>query len=216
VPGGVHTRREALKRGLALVGAAGTGALLFDAAPAAADGNDGPTTSTSSTTSTTLGPNDASGGDGGAPAPADDHGRAPLALTGTGFDVSAPDFAGGTLPAPGQRLLTSGVLLDASGAPAGQVVGAYVQLVPFGQAGPTDPVSLLDEVLVLADGTICGRGLATADLTAPVTFAVTGGTGRYAGMSGAWTGAQQFLSLGGDGSAQVTFTPKAEGSHGGS
>jgi hypothetical protein len=201
----VHTRREALKRGLALIGAAGTGVLLFDAAPAGADTGDGGSASGQIGASSP-------GGDGAQGSAGDDGRRAPQVFTGAGLDVSAPDFVGGTLPAAGQRLLVAGALLDATGAAVGQVVGTYTQLVPFGQAGPGDAVSLLEEVLTVNDGTIWGRGVVIGDIGSPVTFAVTGGTGRYAGLTGTWTGAQQFLSLGGDGSAQFTFTTTAEGS----
>jgi hypothetical protein len=114
-------------------------------------------------------------------------------------------------------LVITGDLFDAGGTVVGQLFGTYVQLVPFGQAGPNDAVSLLDEVLSVPGGTICGRGLGLGDPTAPITCVVTGGTGRYAGLTGAYAGAQQFLSLGGDGSAQFTFTTTAEASdHGGS
>jgi hypothetical protein len=137
-------------------------------------------------------------------------------FTGAGFDVSAPDFVRGTLPAAGQRLLITGNLLDGSGNTVGQVVGTYLQLLDFGSAGPTDPVSLQDEVLTFVDGTICGRGLGRADLGAPITFAITGGTGKYAGAKGSYSAVQRFLSLGGDGSARFDLSNSSEASDHGS
>jgi hypothetical protein len=184
----------------------GAGSVLFDRPALADDGGDGaPTTSTTSTTVGAPGP---------AAAPAgDEQGRSPgLAFTGAGVDVAAPDFIPGTLPQPGQRLLITGTLLDASGAVAGQLFGTYLQLVAFGDAGAGDAVGLIDEVLSLQGGTICGRGLGLADPGSALTFAITGGTGTYAALAGTYTGAQQFLSLGGNGSALLTFTTTPEGS----
>jgi hypothetical protein len=206
--GAQRTRREAIKQGLALVGAAGAGALVFDSAPAAADDGNGGTTTTS-TTSTTV-----AGASPGAPGIGAGKG-AQVTLIGAGLDVSGAGFVPGSLPGAGQQLFITGKVLDAGGSPVGQLFGTYVQLVPFGQAGPNEPVSLLDEVLQLDGGTVCGRGLVLANPSTPTTFAITGGTGRHAGLTGAWTGSQQFLSLGGDGSAQFTFTTTGEAGHDG-
>ncbi|HVM68187.1 MAG TPA: hypothetical protein VMU14_25135, partial [Acidimicrobiales bacterium] len=163
---------------------------------------------TTSTTSTTVG----GAGPAGAPAGDEQGGARRLSFTGAGLDMAGPDFTPGTLPQPGQRLLITGALLDASGAVAGQLLGTYVQLVPFGDAGAGDAVGLIDEVLSLADGTICGRGLGLADPGSALTFAITGGTGKYAALTGTYSGAQQFLNMGGDGSALLTFTTTPEGS----
>lgn len=200
-----RTRREAIKRGLALIGAAGTGALLADASPAgAAEPGDGKAPTPASTPSSK--PDDGSKGQG----------HAARLFTGAGFDVTAPDFLRGTLPPAGQRLLITGTLLDSAGNTVGQVLGNYLQLLAFGSAGPDDPVSVQDEVLTFFDGTICARGLARADLGAPISFAITGGTGKYAGAKGSYTAVQRFLSLGGDGSARFDLSKSSEASDHGS
>lgn len=212
MPGVERTRREAIKRGLALIGAAGTGALLVDASPAGA-AERGDTSPHGANPSDTSGPTTT--GPGATP---DDHsnGHRNRLFTGAGLDVSAPDFVRGTLPPAGQRLLITGNLLDSGGNTVGQVLGTYLQLLDFGSAGPTDPVSVQDEVLTFFEGTICARGLARADLGAPITFAITGGTGKYAGAKGTYTAVQRFLSLGGDGSARFDLSTSSEASDHGS
>ncbi len=215
--GVARTRRDAIKQGLALLGAAGTGALLVDASPAgAAEGGGGrsgaPKGGNGSGGATTPGAGDPSGG----ATPNGQGGPKRRTFTGSGVDVSAPDFTRGTLPDAGQRLLISGTLFDTSGKAVGQLFGTYFQLLAFGDAGPTDPVSLQDEVLSFADGTVCGRGLAVADLSAPITFAITGGTGRYGHATGSYTAVQRFFSLGGDGSARFDLLTSGEGSDHGS
>lgn len=195
--GAESTRREAIKRGLALAGVAGAaagGKLLLDASPAAADGA-------------------SSGGDGSSA------GGTTVSYGGRNFDAWSPDLVRGTLPAPGDRLLIVGELLDASGAVAGEVFGTYLQLQAFADAAPGDPTSLHEHTFTFADGTIHGRGLASADLEAANTFAILGGTGRYVGVQGSYTAAERFFSLGGDGTAQITLTTTAgsrEGSDHGS
>jgi len=208
--GATRTRREAIKQGLALVGAAGAGALLFDptAAGAATNGGTGQNDDSGDGSGNATG-DGGQGGGSGSP-------QATFSFAGTGFDLSGPGYASGTLPDAGQHLIIAGDLLDPSGAAVGQLFGTYVQLVPFGQAGPADPVSVLDEVLSLAGGTVCGRGLGLGDLDAPISFAITGGTGQYAGLSGTYSAAQHFLSLGGDGTAQFTFTTTGEAPNHGS
>jgi hypothetical protein len=116
------------------------------------------------------------------------------------------------LPDTGDRLVITGDLLDASGAAIGHVFGTYLQLAPFGQAGPGVPTSLQDHTFSFADGSIHGRGLAGADLDAANVFAVIGGTGRYLGVTGSYVAVQRFLSFGGDGSAHFDLTTNPEAS----
>ncbi|MFI5042452.1 MAG: hypothetical protein ACHQNA_11510, partial [Acidimicrobiales bacterium] len=140
-----------------------------------------------------------------------------LTFAGQNFDVSGPAVARGALPERGDSLVISGDLLDSTGAVVGGFVGSYLQLVPFGQAGPADVTSVQEHTFTLADGTIHGRGVTVADLEVANPFAIVGGTGRYAGLRGSYTAIQRFLSLGGDGTAQFVLTTSAEGSnHGGS
>jgi len=191
------TRREAIKRGLALAGVAGaatTGRLLLDASPAAAA--DGKSTDGNST------------GTG--------RGHSKVSYLGRNFDAWSPELLRGALPAPGDRLLIVGELLDAAGAVVGEVFGTYLQLIAFGDAGPGDPTSLHEHTFTFGDGTIHGRGLASADLDAPDTFAILAGTGRYVRVDGTYTAIQRFFGLGGDGTAQITLTTTPAGSRGGS
>jgi hypothetical protein len=190
------TRREAIKRGLALAGVAGaatTGRLLLDASPAAAD------------TKPTDGNSNGNG-----------QGDSRVSYGGRNFDAWSPELVRGTLPAPGDRLIIVGELVNAAGAVVGEVFGTYLQLVAFADAGRGDPTSLQEHTFTFADGTIHGRGLASADLEATDTFAILAGTGRYAGVDGTYTAIQRFFSLGGDGTAQITLTTTSDGSREGS
>jgi len=65
----------------------------------------------------------------------------------------------------------------------------------------------------LADGTIAGVG---STRQGESVFAIVGGTGRYAGVSGSYIARQQPLEVGGDGTAEFTLTMKLEvAEHGG-
>jgi hypothetical protein len=202
-----RTRREAIKRGLALVGLAGaatTGKFVIDGPPAGASEQPDQ-------------PSEPSGQPSGQPAgqPAggtETDGSPGRSFSGLNLDVSGPGFPPGVLPDGGDRLVITGDLLDASGAVIGNVFGTYLQLVPFGQAGPGDPTSLQDHAFSFADGSVHGRGLAGADLDAGNVFAIIGGTGRYLGISGSYVAVERFLTFGGDGSATFDLTTNPEAS----
>jgi hypothetical protein len=199
-----RTRREAIKRGLALMGLAGaatTGKFVIDGSPAGASE---PSDQQSGQPSDQ--PSDQPAGS----TETDGHGG--RSFSGLNLDVSGPGFPPGVLPDSGDRLVITGDLLDASRAVIGKVFGTYLQLVPFGQAGPGDPTSLQDHTFSFADGSIHGRGLAGANLDAGNVFAVLGGTGRYLGITGSYVAVQRFLSFGGDGSAHFDLTTNPEAS----
>lgn len=137
-----------------------------------------------------------------------------LTLKGHQWHLLSQDRQRGELPVQGDRVATYGVLHDASGQRAGEFYGTgFVLQNPLGK-GALGVGSLELHSFNLTDGTIAGMGS-----TRPGTgaFAIVGGTGRYAGISGSYTGWQRPLEIGGDGTAEFTLTIKAEVvEHGGS
>jgi hypothetical protein len=199
-----RTRREAIKRGLALAslaGVASSGKIIIDGSPAGASEQ-------SSDQPSQQPPQQPSGGNS-------DAGSRGRSFGGRNLDVSGPGIARGVLPDRGDHLMISGDLLDASGAAIGALFGTYLQLLPFGQAGAGDPTSLQEHTFTFLDGTIHGRGLAVANIDAKNAFAIVGGTGRYTNITGSYTALQRFSSLGGDGSAHFDLTTNPEASHNG-
>lgn len=62
------------------------------------------------------------------------------------------------------------------------------------------------QVFSLVNGSIFGMGSGTNLDTQEGTFSVIGGTGSYAGQTGSYLGRQHSVELGGDGSAEFTFS----------
>jgi hypothetical protein len=119
-----------------------------------------------------------------------------------GLRLSSPDFRKGRQPAAGERILVTAELFDATGETAvGHLYGEYVAL-GNSRSGAGSPASLETHTFAFADGTLIGRGAATRDLTTLDSFAIVGGTGRYAGATGTYTARQGPLELGGDGTAE--------------
>lgn len=116
-----------------------------------------------------------------------------LTLTGREFRTTRLGAQAGTLPTSANVPATSGeLLLD------GGDVGRFASTTVPGSGG-----SFVLHSFDLGDGTLLGMG------SGPLVegaFAVVGGTGRYAGASGAYTARQAPRDLGGDGSASFTFS----------
>lgn len=88
-----------------------------------------------------------------------------------------------------------------SGGGHGTLHADVVRLHDRGQTPHGGTASTLEQHLfTLPGGTLVGTG--TADLHGHGTFAVIGGTGRYAGCRGSYTAHQQRADLGGDGTAR--------------
>lgn len=128
---------------------------------------------------------------------------ATLRFDGEGFRLISPRGIGHRLSA-GDVATGVGELVDARGAR----VGSFRSTVRFGGDDPRDPlraVSLLERhTFVFEDGTIYGAG-ARASIFDDGRFAVTGGDGAYASLSGTYVAVQAFPELGGDGTASFDF-----------
>lgn len=135
-----------------------------------------------------------------------------LQLQGRQWHLLSQDRRRGELPVQGDRVATYGVLHDATQKKVGEFYASgFVLQNPLG-SGPRGAASLEVHTFNLDDGTIAGIG---SSQLGESTFAVVGGTGRYAGVSGSYMARQRPLEIGGDGTADFTLTLKMEeGQHG--
>lgn len=127
-----------------------------------------------------------------------------MRLYGRSWRLYGDGHRHGQAPVAGEQLIASGELLAS---PNGAVAGEF-QAVRFATAAPFASGrfasgSVEFHTFGLPDGTIMGMGVAAG---ASATFAIVGGTGRYAGAAGVYVARQAPADLGGDGSADFTFT----------
>jgi len=180
------TRRDALKRGLVLIGSAvGVGAA--GKALTAGDTSPAPARAT--------------------PARAAGARTEQITMHGRQWHVTSNALRPGELPNRGHRLLGQGELLDR---PGGEKVGEFFA-TSYGidspaRAGPDGAATLELHTFNLAGGSIIGTGTARAGLDAEDTFAIVGGTGRFVGARGSYVARQQPQEFGGDGTAEFTLT----------
>jgi len=134
-------------------------------------------------------------------------------LQGRQWHLLSQDRRRGELPVQGDRVATYGMLHSATGEQVGEFYGSgHVLQNPLG-ALAVGAASLEVHSFNLADGTIAGVG---STRQGESVFAIVGGTGRYAGVSGSYIARQQPLEVGGDGTAEFTLTMKLEvAEHGG-
>ena len=171
-------RRDTLKGGFALLGAAGIGAATrtgFAMAPART---------------------------------AEIIAGVPLVLHGVRWRLTSQDVRRGELPPPGVRMLARGELMDkpSRGRKLGDFFATCVRLNTPGKVAPHEPGSLELHTFLFPDGSIVGSGVASAGAESEGHFAIVGGTGRYHGARGSYVARQSHSDLGGDGTATFTFT----------
>jgi hypothetical protein len=111
-----------------------------------------------------------------------------LTLHGRDWRLSRPGVAAGTLPAPNDPVVPAGRIVDVRGGDLGIFRASALPGLPAFHLHTFD----------LADGTILGIGANKLD---DGSYAIVGGTGRYAGASGTYTARQRPRDLGGDGTA---------------
>jgi len=145
---------------------------------------------------------------GASPAPSIPLRSGQLVLHGLRWRVASRDLKRGELPPEGVRMLTRGELVDApsTGRKVGDFFATYYRLSTPGKVAHHEPGSLELHTFIFADGTIVGSGVASAGANSEGHFAIVGGTGRYIGVTGAYVARQSHAELGGDGTAQFTFT----------
>jgi hypothetical protein len=109
----------------------------------------------------------------------------------------------GTLPDKGERYGVYGELLHPSGEKAGEFYAMAVGIdSPFQLTG-AGLGALEIHTLTLAEGTIVGVG---AGGGLERTYAIVGGTGKYAGARGSYVARQETYGLGGGGKAELLLT----------
>jgi len=174
-----RNRRETLKGGFALLGAAvGLGA----ASAGAADSTPGRAP-------------DAKAG-------------VPLVLHGVRWRIASQDVRRGAMPPAGVRMLARGEIVDqpARGRKLGDFFATYYRLNTPGKVPAHQPGSLELHTFLFPDGSLVGSGVATGTTESEGHFAIIGGTGRYHGARGSYVARQSHADLGGDGTATFTLT----------
>jgi len=132
----------------------------------------------------------------------------PLVLHGVRWRISSQNVRRGELPPAGVRLLARGELMDkpSRGRKLGDFFATCVRLNTPGKVAPHEPGSLELHTFLFPDGSIVGSGVASAGAESEGHFAIVGGTGRYHGARGSYVARQSFSELGGDGTATFTLT----------
>lgn len=129
-----------------------------------------------------------------------------LTLHGRGWHLHVQGVGAERLPTGGDVLAVHGELLAS---PQGEAVGTFHGAC-FCSPAPTVRTMLTAthefHTFVLPEGSISGMGVAGPDPGAVYSFAIVGGTGRFAGATGHYTARQDPPEIGGDGSAEFHFT----------
>ncbi|MGH9224636.1 MAG: hypothetical protein ACRD2W_12860 [Acidimicrobiales bacterium] len=176
----VETRRDALKKGFLMIGAAVGVGTAGKALVSAGD----------DTKTRTSGPK-----------------AQQLTLHGQQWHLSSTELRAGQLPDRGHRLLGRGELVEEPGGkPIGEFFATTFGVDSPGRAGPGGVATLEFHTFNLPGGTIVGTGTAQASLDAEDVFAIVGGTGQYVGARGSYVARQQPQEFGGDGTAHFTIT----------
>ena len=128
----------------------------------------------------------------------------PLLIRGQSLSLTSPTFKKGSQPIPGERILASARLVDATGTDIGRFFGVYMALGAATTPGAAS--SLEQHTFEFADGTLVGSGLGTREPTQEDTFAVIGGTGRWSGVRGTYSARQEHIEFGGSGVAEFRMT----------
>jgi hypothetical protein len=115
-----------------------------------------------------------------------------LRLYGRDWRLQRPGVEFGKLPEASDPAVPSGRIVDARERELGRFRAATLQGIGAFHLHTFD----------LADGTILGIGANRLD---DGSYAIVGGTGRYAGASGTYTARQFLRELGGDGTAEFTL-----------
>jgi hypothetical protein len=120
-----------------------------------------------------------------------------LVLYGREWRLHRPGVQPGTRPTPTDVAVPLGRIVDRKQ----RELGTFRAAAMPGLAG-----AFQLHTFDLADGTILGIGASKLD---EGSYAIVGGTGRYAGASGTYTARQSLREQGGDGTAEFTLNLKA-------
>jgi hypothetical protein len=127
-----------------------------------------------------------------------------LRLYGRNWQLSVPDRQPGQAVQLGDHGAVFGELLESPmGAVLGQFFGSRlaIQSTPGGHARADGSIEV--HTFVLPHGTIVGMGTA---VFGDAIFAIVGGTGKYAGVTGSYVAHQRLREQGGNGTAEFNLT----------
>lgn len=122
--------------------------------------------------------------------------------------ISSQDLRRGELPPAGVRMLArADIVTDSSNdLKVGEFFASYYRLNAPGKVADHEPGSLEQHTFVLPEGNIFASGVATSGRDTEGHFAITGGTGRYLGARGSYVARQSHVDFGGNGTATFTLT----------
>ena len=134
-------------------------------------------------------------------------GTATLKLYGSAWHLAAQGLRRGDLPKRGAQVSVSGALSEhPAAAPVGAFFASVHHLEGASTHGPYAAVQMETHTFHLPGGNLVGMGTTTPDGVSEYT--IVGGTGRFLGVTGSYTGWQSPLETGGDGTAEFTITLK--------
>jgi hypothetical protein len=122
--------------------------------------------------------------------------------------IRSQDLRRGQLPPAGVRMLAKAEVVTApsNGRKVGDFFASYVRINTPGKVADHEPGSLEEHTFVLPEGNIFGSGVAPSARDSEGQFAIIGGTGRYLGARGSYTARQSHVDFGGNGTATFTLT----------
>jgi hypothetical protein len=120
-----------------------------------------------------------------------------LVLQGRDWRLQRPGVRPGTLPGAADAAVPLGRFVDSKGRGLGTFRASALSALEG---------AFHLHTFELTDGTILGIGASKLD---EGSYAIVGGTGRYAGASGTYTARQFLREMGGNGTAQFTFDLQA-------
>jgi len=122
--------------------------------------------------------------------------------------ISSQDLRRGELPPAGVRMLARAEIVadSSSSAKVGDFFASYYRINAPGKVADHEPGSFEQHTFVFPEGNIFGSGVATSGRDSEGQFAITGGTGRYLGARGSYIARQSHVDFGGNGTATFTLT----------
>jgi hypothetical protein len=122
--------------------------------------------------------------------------------------IGSHDLRRGELPQAGIRMLAYADIVAglSNDEKVGDFFATYYRVSNPGKVASHEPGSLEQHTFVLPAGTIFGSGVGSSGADSDGQFAITGGTGRYVGARGSYQARQSHLDLGGNGTATFTLT----------
>lgn len=131
-----------------------------------------------------------------------------LVLYARRLRIGSQDLRRGELPQSGIRMQANGEIIVSTSAnqKVGDFFATYYRINNPGKVAAHEPGSLEQHTFVLPEGSIFGSGIGSSGTDSEGQFAITGGTGRYVGARGSYVARQSHLDFGGNGTATFTLT----------